>query len=180
MSAYPGTTQLYGRAKLAIEEATLAVGGIAVRPGLVYGDPPRGMAGTLVKLTRLPLVPVLAGRTRQFPVHQDDFAPAIVEILESENWVPEIIGIAQPTPMTFKEVLVALASREGRRCRFVPVPWRSVYWSLRVAERAGIPVTLRSDSVLGLIRAADHVPASQAFPTLPLKLRTLTSMAGNA
>src|SRR5580700_10830525 len=37
MSAYQGTRQIYGEAKLAIEDATLRVGGIAVRAGLVYG-----------------------------------------------------------------------------------------------------------------------------------------------
>ena len=40
MSAYEGTTQLYGQVKLAIEAATMAVGGCPVRPGLVYGDDP--------------------------------------------------------------------------------------------------------------------------------------------
>src|SRR5664280_1029525 len=36
MSAFEGTTQLYGRAKLDIEVMTVASGGCAVRPGLVY------------------------------------------------------------------------------------------------------------------------------------------------
>ena len=61
MSAFEGTTQLYGRAKLDIEAMTAASGGCAVRPGLVYGERPGGMAGALRKLTRLPIVPVIAG-----------------------------------------------------------------------------------------------------------------------
>ena len=59
MSAYDGTEQLYGRAKLDIERLTLDVGGAAIRPGLVYGPDAGGMAGTLAGLTKLPVVPVL-------------------------------------------------------------------------------------------------------------------------
>ena len=55
MSAFEGTRQLYGRAKLAIETMTVASGGCALSPGLVYGERPGGMAGALRELTRLPV-----------------------------------------------------------------------------------------------------------------------------
>ena len=61
MSAYAGTSQLYGRAKLNIEAMTIEFGGCAVRPGLVYSDRAGGMAGAMRKLTTLPIVPVIAG-----------------------------------------------------------------------------------------------------------------------
>ena len=54
MSAYPGTRQLYGRAKLATELAARARGLCVVRPGLVYGAGWGGMAGTLRRLAALP------------------------------------------------------------------------------------------------------------------------------
>jgi nucleoside-diphosphate-sugar epimerase len=54
MSAYEGTAQLYGRAKLAIEKDALAAGGCAIRPGVVIGSNPGGMAGALRKLALLP------------------------------------------------------------------------------------------------------------------------------
>src|SRR5205823_7054286 len=59
MSAYDGTSQIYGQAKLAIEAATLAAGGAVLRPGLVYGDRPGGMVGALRRLARLPVVPLI-------------------------------------------------------------------------------------------------------------------------
>lgn len=173
MSAYEGTTQLYGRAKLAIEAVTIKLGGIAVRPGVVYGDAPGGMAGTLSRLTRLPLVPLIAGRARQFPVHEADFADAVVRILEAPTWTPEVVGVAQPSSVTFRELLAALAAREGRSCRFVPVPWQAVYWTLMIAEAVRLPVPLRSDSVLGLVRPATHVPVSSEFPDLLGSLRPI-------
>jgi nucleoside-diphosphate-sugar epimerase len=173
MSAYEGTTQLYGRAKLALEAVTLELGGIAVRPGLVYGDAAGGMAGTLRRLTHLPLVPLIAGNARQFLVHEDDFATAVLRILEAPTWTPEVIGVAQPSSVSFGELLAALAAREGRSCRFVAVPWQAVYWTLRIAEAVGLPVPLRSDSVLGLVRPAPHVPVSSAFPDLLGSLRPI-------
>jgi nucleoside-diphosphate-sugar epimerase len=173
MSAYAGTTQLYGQAKLDIERVTLELGGIAVRPGLVYGDAPAGMAGTLVKLTRLPLVPLIGGSSaRQFPVHEDDFANAVVSILDADSWRPEVIGIAQPTSISFRELLEGLAHQQGRHMRFVPVPWRLVYYMLRGAEVAHLPLPLRADSVLGLVRAAPSVPESAAYPELRASLRS--------
>ena len=61
MSAFAGTTQLYGRAKLEIEAITADVGGCAVRPGLVYGEQAGGMAGALRAMTGSPVVPVITG-----------------------------------------------------------------------------------------------------------------------
>lgn len=172
MSAYAGTRQHYGRAKLDVERVTLELGGIAVRPGLVYGEAPAGMAGTLLKLTRFPLVPVISATSaRQFPVHEDDFADAIVRILDADTWTPEVIGIAQPTGVSFRELLDGFARMSGRRPRFVRVPWQLVYWTLRLAEIAHLPVPLRADSVLGLVRAASSVPESAAFPDLQASLR---------
>jgi nucleoside-diphosphate-sugar epimerase len=178
MSAYEGTGQHYGRAKLELERLTLELGGLAVRPGLVYGDAPAGMAGALHKLTRLPLVPVIGGASaRQFPVHEDDFADAVVGILDSDTWTPEVIGIAQPTSISFRELLEGFARQLGRKPRFVPVPWQLVFWTLRAAEMAHLPVPLRADSVLGLVRPAPSVPRSAAFPGLQASLRPFLSGA---
>lgn len=173
MSAYAGCEQIYGQAKLEIEALTTGLGGIAVRPGLVYGDEPRGMVGTLVKLTRLPVVPLLGSNARQFPVHEDDLAKAILEILEAPDWKPEVFGIAQPEGLSFRSLLTVLAEREGRRCRFLPIPWRAVYWALRIAEMARVSLPFRSDSVLGLVRPAQFVPRSTAFPSMLSTVRSL-------
>ena len=166
MSAYEGTGQLYGRAKLAIEKETLALGGIAVRPGLVYGPQPGGMAGTLLRLTRLPITPVLTGAAKQYTVHEDDLAAVIVQVLGADTWTSEVFGVAQPTAVAFRQLLQGLASREDRICRMVPVPWRAAYFAVRMAEVMRLPIGLRSDSFAGLIRPAPMVPISGAFPRI--------------
>ena len=173
MSAYEGTTQIYGQAKLAIEELTVAAGGIAIRPGLVYGDSAGGMAASLLKLTKLPLVPLIGGGARQFPVHEDDFAASIVTVLEAPTWTPEVFGVAQPRAVSFRTLLASLAAKNGRDCRFVRVPWQLLYGALRLLELARAPLPVRSDSLLGLVRPAPSVPRSRSFPALLETLRQL-------
>jgi nucleoside-diphosphate-sugar epimerase len=172
MSAYPGTGQIYGQAKLAIEEATIAAGGIAIRPGLVWGDGARGMVGTLRKLTKLPVLPDFGPRARQFPVHEEDLGTVVVEILDSPGWTPEVFGVAQPDALDFRSVLLALAAADGRRRRFLRVPWQAPYGMLAVAEKLGVS-PLRADSILGLVHPAPDVPSSVAFPDLRHTLRKL-------
>ena len=154
MSAYEGTRQLYGRAKLDIEAMTMAFGGCAVRPGLVYGRRPGGMAGALRKLTRLPIVPVIAGGVGLCTVHEDDLVMAIGALAAVDTLQPDTISVAHPTPIVLPDLLKALAAQEGRRCRLVPVPWQLVYCILRTAEIARVRLPFRADSVLGLVRTA--------------------------
>jgi nucleoside-diphosphate-sugar epimerase len=172
MSAYRGTGQIYGQAKLAIERATLDAGGIAIRPGLVWGNDPSGMAGTLRRLAKLPVLPDLGPGARQFPVHEDDLARTVVEILASPGWTPEVFGVAQPGAVEFRSVLLALADEDGRGHRFVRVPWQALYGVLAVAEKMRVS-PVRADSILGLVRPAPAVPPSVAFPDLETKMREL-------
>ncbi len=160
MSAYAGTTQLYGRAKLEIEAAAAAVGGCAIRPGLVYSDQPAGMAGALLKVTRLPLVPLVAASARQYPVHLDDLMAAIAALAKADRLPAGPLGIANPRSVSFRDLLVALAAAEGRRPRFVPLPWRLLYWGLRAGELLRLKLPFRADSLLGLVYSAPSVPGA--------------------
>lgn len=178
MSAYAGTAQIYGQAKLAIERVTVEKGGIAIRPGLVWGSEPRGMAGTLRKLAGLPILPDLGPAAQQYPVHDDDVARVVAEILGSPDWRPEVFGVAQAEAISFRALLMALAPDDRRR-RFLRVPWQSIYGALVVAERLGIG-DMRADSILGLVRPAPSVPASTAFPELQQTLRKLEPRAARA
>ena len=76
--------------------------------------------------------------------------------------------------MSFRELLEGLAASRSRRPMLVPVPWWMIYWSLRLAEAARLSLPLRSDSVLGLVRPAEVVPSSVAFPDLLTDLRPFT------
>ncbi len=176
MSAYPGTHQIYGRVKLAIEAATMRAGGIAIRPGLVYGDSPGGMTGALVKLGKLPLAPDFGPAARQFPVHEDDLAGVVVAILEAPGWTTEVFGVAQPRSVSFRSLISSLSAGRSRRPRFVRTPWWAAFGALRLAEALRL-TPLRADSLLGLVRPASAVPPSAAFPELLSGLREMAPVA---
>lgn len=173
MSAYPGTQQLYGLAKLAIESSTVAHGGVAIRLGLTYGDQPRGLVGTLLALMRLPAVPIIGRNSHQFPLHEDDLAVAVERILTAREWGSEVFGVAQRQPVAFQAFLRMLGAQHARSCHFLPVPWQLVYGALRAAELLRIRLPLRSDSVLGLVRPAPDVPESNVFRDALLGLRSI-------
>jgi nucleoside-diphosphate-sugar epimerase len=172
MSAYAGTRQLYGQAKLAVEDDALRRGQCVVRPGLVYGDQAGGMVGALTRVARWPLVPVVGGSTRQFPVHADDLAAAVVALAAAAAPPAGPIGVAQPEALSFAALIRALSPRDVAP-RTVPVPWPLPYGLLRVAERAGLKLAFRSDSLLGLVRAAPSVPGLDALDALGVSPRVL-------
>jgi len=181
MSAYPGTRQLYGRAKLATEAAARARGLCVVRPGLVYGPGGGGMAGTLRRLARLPVLPDFGPRARQFMVSEGDFAATIVALARSGRLPDVPVGIAHPEPVPFTEVLTSFAAGQGRRRpRFVPTPPMAVYGALRVAELLPVGLPVRADSLLGLIRPAPEVPNVEVLDQLRIAPRPFTPAAAGA
>ncbi|HXW80684.1 MAG TPA: NAD-dependent epimerase/dehydratase family protein [Acidimicrobiales bacterium] len=171
MSAFEGTAQLYGRAKLEIEAHAKAFGALSVRPGLVYGPRAGGMAGTLARLSRLPVVPLVAGRAYQFTVHEDDFAQAIAALALTEQVILGPVGVANPVPVPFRTVLERFARDQMRRCRFVPVDWRLVRAVLVLGEKLSMPLPVRSDSLLGLVEPPASVPNLELLEALGVRLR---------
>jgi nucleoside-diphosphate-sugar epimerase len=172
MSAYPGTRQLYGQAKLAVEVAARARGMCIVRPGLVYGPDWGGMAGTLRRLSALPVLPDFGQRARQFTVSQEDFAAAMVA-LAGADCVPAVpVGIAHPDAVGFSALLTCLAAGRGTPPpRFVRVPAMAVYNALRTFELLPVTLPVRADSLLGLVRPAPEVPNPQILAGLGVNMR---------
>jgi nucleoside-diphosphate-sugar epimerase len=171
MSAYAGTTQLYGLSKLDIERQARECGAVSVRPGLVYGPRAGGMAGALSSLTRLPVVPVVASRSHQFTVHEDDFAAAIMALVSAPEVTTDPIGVANPVPVPFRQVIEGLARQNHRTCRTVPVDWRLVHAALRAGEAMNVALPFRSDSLFGLARPASSVPNLGVLAELGVRLR---------
>jgi nucleoside-diphosphate-sugar epimerase len=171
MSAYEGTGQIYGRAKLECEQVVLDGGGVVVRLGLVYGDGWGGMAGSLRRLLGLPLVPLMGGDSYQFTAHEADVAEGLF-VLGTTDVPPKApIGLAHPGPVPFRQVLEGFARQAGIRPRLIPVPWRPVYAAMRAGERVGAPLPLRADSLLGLVRPAPSVPGVDEWRRLGVPIR---------
>lgn len=166
MSAYEGTSQLYGRAKLDVEAMTFAAGGHAIRPGIVFGEGAGGMTGALRKMTRLPLVPLVAGDVRLYFVSDVDLVRAVAAFADAETLSSAPIGVAYPKPVRFRDFLMVLAASEGRRPRFVPFPWRVLYAVLRAGEALRLAMPFRADSLLALAKPAPSLPGSTELERL--------------
>ena len=160
MSAYEGTKQLYGRAKLAIEADAGRVGAVIVRPGLVVGAGSGGMAGTLAKLTGWPVCPTVGSAGHQFVVSADDFARAVHRLATmADPPTGRPLGVAARNPVRFDDLLRHIAGLEGHRePLLVPVPWPVILGVLRLSETLRLRIPLRSDSLLGLLSPPASVP----------------------
>jgi nucleoside-diphosphate-sugar epimerase len=157
MSAFAGTTQLYGRAKIDIEAITVEFGGCAVRPGLVYGKQAGGMAGSLRKLTALPVVPVISGGAGVYTAAEGDLLEAIAVLASAPDVEPGVLSLAHAGKVTLVQMMTTFAARENRRCRFIPIPWKLVYGGLKAGEALRLPLPFRADSLLGLIYTAPEL-----------------------
>lgn len=168
VSAAGRPKSMYGRAKLLTEEMVESHGGIAVRPGLLYGPGAGGMVGILGKLVRsLPLVPVLVGDDRPvYLAHQDDAVELIALVAGgAERDVREPLIAAAADPHSLREILAAIASAQGRRRLFFRVPWRLVHLALRSLEIAHLHPPMRADSALSIGTLDPNPFHSGAAPT---------------
>ena len=152
ISAYRECRSLYGRAKLLMEESTLAAGGVALRPGLIHGGGNGGMFGRLAaQVARGRPIPLLVGSPcTQYLTPVEDLALLVEAVLAgripppTESWI-----VAHPRAWPLRSLLQAMAG--GRRLKFIPVPWPFVWLGLRAAEMAGLRLAFKSDSVRGLV-----------------------------
>ena len=166
MSAFEGTTQLYGRAKLDIEAMTTESGGCAIRPGMVYSERAGGMAGAIRKLTSLPIVPVIAGGAGVYTVWEQDLMRVVALLASATTLEPGTISVAHTSRVTLTDLLRAFAAQEDRRCRFVPVPWQLIYWLLRCGEFMRLRLPFRADSLLGLVHTAPGLAGGEQLARL--------------
>jgi nucleoside-diphosphate-sugar epimerase len=179
MSAYFGTRQSYGIAKLAVERAVLEAEQLVVRPGLVYGGSPGGMVFTLSKLARLPVIPVFRN-AQLFTAHIDDLVTAVAQIALLDGVPSSAVGLAHETPTPFPILMRALALEIGSTSSTFPVPWHPLLYSLRIAERIGVPLPVRSDSLLGLVKGPETVPQREIASQLGLVFRPFPEGLGRS
>jgi nucleoside-diphosphate-sugar epimerase len=168
ISAYDGCRSLYGQAKLEIEKIALDQGALVIRPGLVYGGGPGGMFGRLVgQVRQSSVLPIFGdGSQIQFLVHNEDLAAFIEKFAAGKITAgPALLSAAHAEPWPFKQVLLEIARRLGKKIRFVPLPWRLVWAGLKSAETCGLRLNFRSDSLVSLMHQnpnPDFSPNAQA------------------
>jgi nucleoside-diphosphate-sugar epimerase len=173
MSAYDGTTQVYGRTKLACEHLATQLGGTSLRLGLVYGVEGGGMSAALSRLARLPLVPVLRPRSYQYTVHADDMARCVISVAGQRPQTVRVAGVAADRRVPFDELMRGLRLRATGSRRFwtLPVPSRLLALAMASAERIGLRLPFRADSLSGLVKPAPAVPNVEIWAERGITLR---------
>ena len=162
ISAFDGCRSLYGKAKLEIEKATLAAGGIALRPGLIYGGSDQGMYGRLVaQVNRGKPIPLLSGSScTQFLVNVEDLCGLIEGLLSGTVSRPASpFVVAHPEPWPLRKLLTAIAG--NRKLRLIPIPWQFVWLGLRTLESVGLKMNFKSDSVRSIVYQNQHPDFSE-------------------
>ena len=153
MAAFPGCKSVYGRGKLAVEGAVLALGGIVVRPGLIWGEVTSGIFGALLGLIqRFPIVPLVGSNRKDlYAAHEEDTARAIHELLRQPDPPQAAVTLASDRAWALREILELEARCVGRHVRFVRIPAWMVRWPLATLESIGLTPPFRSDSLVSLL-----------------------------
>ena len=152
ISAFETSSSLYGRAKLEMENIATRSNAIIVRPGLVWGDSPGGMVGTLSRLVeKLPIVPEIGGSQEMFLVHQDDLCALIDKSLHERGTEGKPLLACNSKCIRFADILRLIAKKQGHSRLFLPIPWRCAWLGLRTLELTGVQLGIRSDSLISLM-----------------------------
>lgn len=171
-AASPTAPSDYGRTKAAIEADVLASGGVAARPGMVYGSMPAGLFGVLdAAVRKLPILPALHTPTpRVQPIHVDDLADGLLRLAADARWQGVVVLAGEP--VSFTDFLAAIArARHGRKARFLPVPVPALRALLQLGGRLAGPRLSpeRLDSLVQL----PALEAGKDLAQLGLQLRPL-------
>jgi NADH dehydrogenase len=140
----------YGRSKWAVERLFDRPSDLIIRPGLVLGKDGQGLFQQLLGAAeRLHVVPLFGGGHQPLQtIHIDDLCAGVTQAI---GWkLTGTLALAEHEPIAMKDFLRALTRLRGIRCLFVRLPFTPVLAALRAAERAGITLPLRSESLLGL------------------------------
>ena len=157
LSAFEGAGSQYGRCKLELERAVLERGGVALRPGLIFGAGAAGSGGgglfgaMVASLSKGALAPLIdGGRQRLFVTHDQSLCELVEAIVDGLLVPPGTLFAAHEVPTTLRSIAAQIAGVRGRRLRVLAVPRAPVYLALRCAELAGLRLAFRSDSLRSL------------------------------
>ena len=138
----PAPTEIYGRSKLAAEEAVRGSGVpfTILRPVLLYGPGVKGNLALLARAaaTRLPL-PVKDFSNRRSLLGIDNFISALAFVLATPSTIGETYVVADPgIPPRLSDVFVMLRQAQGRRAFVLPMSPDYIELPLRLFRRTDV------------------------------------------
>lgn len=172
MSAFEDARSMYGQTKLAVESIVEEMGGIIVRPGLVFDENPRGIVGAMNKFVQhFKIVPLIGnGQQIFYPCHVQDLVELLFYLAKSEeNYIKPIIAAANHA-LTLREIIGLLAAQQQKKIYMLPIPYSILLFGMKVAEKLRLNLELRSDSLIGAQYFNPH-PDFSATKCLPVNFR---------
>lgn len=173
IGADPDSQSEYARTKAEGEKAVREIFPEAtiIRPSVVFG-PEDDFTNRLAALGRLPLLPVIAPKTRFQPVFVEDVAKAIAQAaLEPGKHAGKTYELAGPQIMTMRELTAAIMEASGRKPELIDTPAFAASILSRFGWVPGAPITrdqwlmLQRDNV-----ASEGMPGLSAFGITPTPL----------
>jgi uncharacterized protein YbjT (DUF2867 family) len=176
------------RALIAAESAFLASGrqGVLLHPTMIYGaDGESNVRRLAALIARLPVLPLpRRGQNLVQPIYQDDVTEALLAALAIPWERPEVLVLAGPEPVTYAELIRAVARATGRRPPpILPVPATLLFAAQPLLRfLPGLPPVGR-DEIRRLLedKAFDITPARARLGFAPRPLdEGLAEMFGRA
>lgn len=143
-----------------------------LRPTMIYGSSRDRNMWRLIRFMRIsPIVPVFGdGKYLQQPIFVDDVAAAVLGCLKTDATIGRSYNIAGKHPLTYNEVIDAIARQMNKRVWKFHIPSKPVVSLLGFLERIRIPFPIKAEQVLRLNENKDfsYAEAKKDFGFTPL------------
>jgi uncharacterized protein YbjT (DUF2867 family) len=175
IGADPGSPSPYIRSRGEGEAAvqTAFPGAVIVRSAVMFAPDDAFLTTILGLLRSLPAYPMFGdGRTRLQPVHADDVAAAIAQILRQTQKPYPVYELAGPRVYSYEELLRTIARIAGLRPVLMRVPFALWDALAGLAERLPRPLLTRNQVELMQIdtTATENLPGFRALGISPRSL----------
>jgi nucleoside-diphosphate-sugar epimerase len=152
-AAYKGCKSTYGKIKLEIENIAYSYHALILRPCLIYGNNTAGIFGRLSKVINSSYIIPIIGNGNQpiYLVHIDDLCEFLIYFIEKIKYTPKLpITAGYPTSYTLKDIIQTIALHKKMKPLLIPIPWRIVWFLLKICEICKLNFKFSSDNLLGL------------------------------
>jgi nucleoside-diphosphate-sugar epimerase len=154
MAASTDAASRYGQEKLDCEALLDPAVDLIVRPGLVLGE--GGLYGSMcTSLERFGIAPLFdGGRQPVYVIGIDDLCKSVVQMIASGAHGVQVV--ANETPMSMRDLYLAIGRKVGRRIYFAPLPLGPTIAVVTALERLGVRLPLDSERLRGIRNLRVH------------------------
>jgi nucleoside-diphosphate-sugar epimerase len=143
-----------------------------LRPTMIYGSPrDRNMIRLIRFIHRWPVIPIPgSGRRLLQPVHVQDVAKAVVDVLDHSNTIRKAYNISGKHPHTYNEIVDLICKALGVKRLKLHIPPAIMLVLLRIWRVIGLREVFSEEQVIRLSqdRDFDHREAAEDFDYSPI------------